>query len=215
MPNQDQSDACNNQNIENILEQYDGYILSLAQQMIPDIVPLDRRSLEIDEIAQSTRVKLFLALSAPDHVVSNLKAYIRSILYHESINVVRRYQRCTSLQLDEYGEILQGEIIASSQQMQDPAFEVERKEEIEECAAALVEDILTLPTRQRYAVILRLRDMITDIQPLETAFLNIGLDLDTIHLSDEAKEIHRLRVLLYLARKRLRMQREKKMPDHR
>lgn len=201
----DRLDGYDGRDIEEVLYTYDAYIRALAYQMAPG-VSADARRLEIDEIAQNTRVKLFLALSKPDHKVTNIKAYIGKIAYHESINIIRRNPHHEPLKLDVYGEVEQGEIlIAPSQGMQDPAWEIECQEEIEECAEALVRDIYALPARQRYAVICALREMISDVQPLEEAFLKIGLNFDSLHCSDEAKEIQRLRALLYIARKKLRV----------
>lgn len=67
--------------IERILEDYNSYILTLARQaVIRSATRAEVLDMEIDEIAQMTRVKLWQTLQKTR--VDNLKAYIRRILRH-------------------------------------------------------------------------------------------------------------------------------------
>src|SRR5205085_6783159 len=111
----------------------------------------------------------------------------------------RRQSKLTSpLPMDQDGELYQGRVLlVPSDGMQDPAFEFERKELI----AEVVNDVLTLPPIQRYAMICTLKDEIGDTFPLAETFRKHGIDIETINWPRERMELQKLQSSLSVARK--------------
>jgi len=67
-----------------ILEDLDGFILRLARKNIPrNFLVQSEMNLEIDDLAQNIRVKLWLAMGKGTLI--NVKAYLRSIAYTEAV----------------------------------------------------------------------------------------------------------------------------------
>src|SRR5205807_945881 len=155
-----------------ILRRYDSYIEKLIRQRMPyDIVPIEVIDLEIDELAQITRCKLWLALSR--EYIINIKAYIRCIVNHEVINLVRHHNSHPTqpLMVDEQGELCTGRLlIALSEGMKDPSYEVEQEEMAKECMLQITKTVGSLPPRQQYATIFSLKDRVDDLLPLIETF---------------------------------------------
>src|SRR5947209_980513 len=90
--------------IERVLVDFDGYIRSLAQRKVPRAVVLrGMLDMEIDEIVQNTRIKLWQALQGRE--ISNLEAYVRCIVHTECVNMVRGYRHTFPLPINEEGEL--------------------------------------------------------------------------------------------------------------
>lgn len=185
----------------------DRFLFSLARRWIPyDMIPLDVLDLEIDELVQQTRIKLWLALQR-EHI-TNLRAYIKKIVYHESVNIARQYKRTVPLTCNEEGELCCAEAsLSASGPTGDPLSEFEQQEEIIASAQEAVSGVLTLPPRQRQAVLCALKELIVDIVPIVDTFTQHGLDIEAATWSNQKDEIQRLRASLSLARKRLRARR--------
>src|SRR2546421_5529519 len=116
--------------IEKVLEDLDGYVRSLAGRKFPrSVVREEMLDMEVDEIVQNTRIKLWQALQRKE--IINLEAYVRCIVYTECVNMVRGYKYLFSLPLNEEGELYQGKVLMmASQGMQDPAYELEYREAV-------------------------------------------------------------------------------------
>jgi DNA-directed RNA polymerase specialized sigma24 family protein len=190
--------------IDEILEQYDAYILVLARKNVPrNIVPPEKLHDEIEELAQTVRIKFWHVLQKQR--IINLKPYIHLIVLSEVIDMVRKYHPNFPLPLDEDGELYRGNMIAtSSVEMQDPATVVEQAEAFEIIAQGTLEALLKLPPRQLYAMICALKDRSDDAQPLIDSLKSYIEDFDEIQWPEEKDKLQSLRASLAVARKKLR-----------
>jgi DNA-directed RNA polymerase specialized sigma24 family protein len=192
------------QSSNEILEDLDRDIDKLASRIVPrNVVPSKVLNYEVDELAQNTRIKLWLALQR--NQIINPRAYAKCITYTESVDVVRRYRKISLALVDDYIDLDQRGIIpASGQGMQDPAVEYEQKETAVAFAEAIVKGVLSLPPRQQYAMLCILKNSVADIQPLMDALLKYGLDLEAVHWPQDRNELNKLRASCSIARGKLR-----------
>ena len=118
--------------INEILRENEDYILVLARKKVPrHIAPREVLDLEIQELAQRSRIKLWCSLKK--RKITHIKAYIRSIIHSESIDMMRCCKFELSLPLDEEGELYQGKVlVAPSEGMQDPLYELVQQEMVSE-----------------------------------------------------------------------------------
>ena len=134
------------------------------------------------------------------------RAYILSIVHSLIIDRLRRNKPIVGLPLDEYGEITQGRIWASSDEdTMDPACEFERKVRYQRCVTQVVRDIASLPVCQRNAMICLLKDEVEDIQPLADEFRKYGIDIAVLHWPNEKKQLISCKASLSIARKKMRL----------
>jgi RNA polymerase sigma factor (sigma-70 family) len=194
---------CDDHKIAAIVEQHDSYIIDLARRYVPrSRIAREVLDLEIDELAQNTRIKLWSALCKKQ--IKNIKAYIRIIVRNEAINMLRENKYNTSpLVLDEDGELLQGKLVGAGEQMQDPADYLEHTEAVAECTSKATHSILALPPRQQHAMACALKDRIADILPLVEVLNRCGFNIEAASWSQDVKEKQRLRSSLVVARKKL------------
>jgi len=197
-----------NSDIDEILEQYDGFIRALARKNIPrTITSADVIDLEIDELVQITRLKLWLVLQKQD--IRHMNAYIRRIVHNEAINMVRQYKPIEPLITNDEGELYQAHVmIASGQEIQDPAEEIEQEEMLSSYSSKLTEAVPKLPPQQQRAMICALKDQIGDILPLVDLFLPYGIDIESMHWPETEGELQSVRTSLSIARKKLRTSRK-------
>ncbi|SRR5216684_1414411 len=197
-----------NSDIDEILEQYDGFIRALARKNIPrTITSADVIDLEIDELVQITRLKLWLVLQKQD--IRHMNAYIRRIVHNEAINMVRQYKPIEPLITNDEGELYQAHVmIASGQEIQDPAEEIEQEEMLSSYSSKLTEAVPKLPPQQQRAMICALKDQIGDILPLVDLFLPYGIDIESMHWPETEGELQSVRTSLSIARKKLRASRK-------
>ena len=190
--------------INDLLLQIEPFLFSSARKYVSyTTVPRSVLDMEIDEIVQNTRVKLWLNLHKGR--IKHLKSYAERIVYNECINLVRRYKRTTSLTLNEDGAFHAGTLLMnSSQEALDPANDFEWREAIIDSAKQAAQRVLALPPRQQQAMLCALKDHIADILPLVDILIKHGLDIETANWSDQKDELNRLRASLCIARKRLR-----------
>lgn len=195
--------------VNEILEQYDAYILGLARKKVPrNIVPPEMLRDEIEELAQRVRIKLWHVLQKQR--IAHLETYISLIVLSEVIDMVRRYHPILSLPTDEDGELYQGNVIAMpSEGMQDPAYEIEQAEALNDSTKESFEALLKLPPRQQYAMICALKDQLDDVLPLIDMLKNYPMNIDEINWPKEKDELQRLRASLAVARKKLRSSKKK------
>jgi DNA-directed RNA polymerase specialized sigma24 family protein len=193
------------EDINAILHHYDPYIEKLIWHKMPrGIVPIEVLDLEIDELAQITRYKLWLVLRREP--ITNIKAYIRCIVNHEVINLIRR-QKSHSVQplmVDEQGELCDGRLlIALSEGMRDPSYEIEQEEMAKDCMLQMTEFVEALPPRQKYAIICSLKDRVDDLLQLIDTFMYHDIDIETVRWPTNKHDIQNLKASLSVARKKL------------
>jgi DNA-directed RNA polymerase specialized sigma24 family protein len=190
--------------INEILSQNDGYILALAREKVPrHIAPPDVLDLEIHELAQRSRIKLWRMLQTRH--ITHIKAYIRCIVYSESMDMIRRYKPNLPLPIDEEGELYQGKVlVALGEGMHDPLFELENKEMAAEYIMYTVDVLRSLPHCQKQVMICSLRDQLDDVLTLTMAFKKFEIDIDTVRWPSKKKEVKNLKASLSTASKNLR-----------
>lgn len=99
--------------IDGILRQNDEYILAMARKKVPrHIASPEVLDLEIQELAQKSRIKLWKALQ--QRHITHIEAYIRCIVHSASIDMIRNSKSDLPLPLDEEGELYQGNVNAGS-----------------------------------------------------------------------------------------------------
>jgi RNA polymerase sigma-70 factor (ECF subfamily) len=191
---------------DDLLKLYDGYIYALVYKKMQrpsfNHVLSGRMNseLEVDEIAQHVRIKLWQALSR--RRIQHPKAYINAIVQHELIDMARR-QKFLPLPVDEEGELSTGTMIFTSQEgMNDPATECEQAETVTALTVRAVDAVLSLPPRQRQAMIASLAEWIDDFSELEEACKKRHLDI-RVNWPTTERERQSLRASLSIARKRL------------
>lgn len=195
---------------EQILEQFDAYIVTLARKMIPrKIVPPDALDLEIDELAQKVRVKIWL--SSQNRRITNPKAYIYRIAYNESIDMLRQYKLTLPLPIDGDGELYQGNpLVQPSDALQDPASKMEEEEALAEHIVRAIDGILALPLCQEQAIICSLKDQVDDVAQLIQAFKIRKRDIEGVNWPEQRCDRQRLKASLTVSRQKLRFLKQAK-----
>ncbi len=196
------------QNIDETLEKYDGFIRTLARKNFPRSTTMSEVvDLEIDELAQTTRINLWLAMQKQE--IHNTSAFIGKIVYHEAINITRRYKPVASLPTNEESEPYQEHMmIAGGYGTQDPTEEIEQDEMVQSYSSKLTEFVPKLPPQQQRAIICALKDQIADILSLVDLFLQVDIDIESMHWSETASELQSERSSLSVARKKMRAYRK-------
>src|SRR5579884_2408853 len=132
------------------LSEYDGYIRTQARKYVLNasrLVHPEAIEMEIDELAQRTRIKVGQAWKK--QTISNPRAYISRVVHNEFISIVRQHRPVGQLPLDEEGELYQGHVVCVlSQENQDPAEEVEQEDSNGYYLHLAVDAIVKLPRRQ-------------------------------------------------------------------
>ncbi len=206
VPLEANSPSSNNKPDANIsLEYCYKYASILVRLQIPrNIASPEELPEAINDLTQTSVIRFWNRLTSSKRgEIASPKAYLRRIVYSQCIDIARGHKRKPSLPLplDQDGEPQQGKVLLNlSEGMQDPAIEFERKEFI----AELIQDVLRLPPKQRYAMICVLKDEVAHIFPLEEMFLKHGMDIRNIHWPDDPAGLQKLRSLLVVARKTLR-----------
>ena len=190
--------------INTILRQNDAYILALAREKVPrHIASPEVLDLEIHELAQRSRIKLWRALQKRH--ITHVKAYIRCIVHSESMDMVRSYKPDLPLPVDEDGELYQGDVLmVSGEGMQDPLYELEQKEMAAEYITQAVDVLRSFPPCQRQVMICSLKDQVDDVSTLTKAFKKFEIDIGTVRWPSKKKEVIQLKASLSIAHKKLR-----------
>jgi RNA polymerase sigma factor (sigma-70 family) len=210
-------DVCNptaripNSDVNEILEHYDSFIRMLARKNMPrSITSADVIDLDMDELVQITRLKLWLALEKQD--IRNMNAYIRRIVYNEAVNMVRQHNPILPLITNDEGELCQAHVMtASGQEIQDPLEKIEQEEMLSSYSSELTENVLELPPQQQRALICALKDQIADILPLVDMFLPYGIDVESMHWPETENELQSARTSLSVARRKMRASKKEDM----
>ncbi len=161
------------------LRRVDGYIVSqvhrLGRYYSRDIHPavLD---LELDEIIQRVRIKLWQALEKRD--IRYPYAYIKLIIQSEFIDMTRRQKHYLSLSIDE--ELTHAEVEIAARHMADVAETVAQQMDTSACLKEMIQAVLALPPRQQYAMICSLKECVDDLRQLIEAFKAYKMDIQAI-----------------------------------
>jgi DNA-directed RNA polymerase specialized sigma24 family protein len=190
--------------INEILRQNDDYILALARMKVPrHIASPEVLDLEINELAQRSRIKLWRALQKRH--ITHVKAYIRRIVHSESMDMVRGYKPDLPLPVDEDGELYQGDVLmVSGEGMQDPLYELELKEMTAEYITQAVDVLRSFPPCQRQVMICSLKEQVDDVSTLMKAFKKFEIDIENVRWPSKKKEVIKLKASLSIAHKKLR-----------
>ncbi len=190
--------------VDAILEQIDDYIRMLARRKVPrNVFPPETLDLEIDELAQRVRIKLWPALQRAH--IENLKAFVSCIVVHEVVNMLRRRKITLPLPVDEDGELLQGRIVTlAGEREEDPCCLLEQEESRAACLASIAAAVSALPSCQRRAMVCTLKDQVDDLLSLVNAFKEKQVEIEGIHWPEEKAAAHRLKASLSASRKKLR-----------
>jgi len=189
---------------EETLKKYEPYIRSLVRKKFPrDMVHPDVLDLAIDEAVQEALVKLWSALQ--HNCITNVQAYIRSIIRSIIADMRRKHKSTQPLPVDEEGELYQGNVIATAGEgWHDPADEVEQEEYITISLTQTVDEVLALPPCQQRAVICSLKDRIDNVLLLIETFRERQVDIEPVNWPEERDERQKCRASLTVARKKLR-----------
>jgi DNA-directed RNA polymerase specialized sigma24 family protein len=193
--------------LDKSLERYYKYIVKLARIQFPrSMVRPEEFDDEVDDLSQKALITFWQKII--DLQITYPKAYLTHVVRTRCIDMVRqRKNMATSpLLLDQDGELYQGNLLLiPGDGMRDPVVEFERKEMI----AEVVDDVLKLPTIQRYAMICMLKDEVGDTFPLVEIFAKHGIDIETINWPEDPLELQKLKSSLSVARKKLRASKSK------
>lgn len=196
--------------INSILERNDTYILALANSKVfRNSTYTDTLKLERDELAQRVRIKLWHALEKQP--IIPCKMYIRQIVQHEFIDMLRQKKVMLPLSFDEEEDLISGSVLHKvlTANEEDPSKIVEEKESVAEYLTWLAYHTVALPPHQRYAMICRLKDEVDDVLQLTKAFKAHSISIEAFSWPEEKQEEHNLKASLAPARKKLEPLREK------
>jgi len=188
------------------LAQYDECIQAAARKAIPRrLFPREVLDLEIDDLTQSIRIKLWQTLERKRPIL-NPKAYIYRIAYTGAIDLFRRRKYTVSLLLDEYGESMHDILLVALRregEAKDPAYILEEKETIKEYIYQVTNLVLILPQQQQLAIMCWLKDHLEDDCLFAQALSEQGINLEMVDWPEEKEDLHRLKASVSIAKKKL------------
>jgi DNA-directed RNA polymerase specialized sigma24 family protein len=193
-----------NEDIEEILQGCDAYIVALARAKLPRTgLPLVLLADEREDLAQRVRIKLWQTLQTR-HVL-NLKAYIRCMVFTEVIDLLRRRRAPLLLPLEDAAESCWQDVSAAAlKDTDDPASQIEQEEALADLSKQVATALLHLPPRQFQAMICALKDRLDDVLPLLDALQKSGVKIDEIDWPQANHEVKNWQASLSIARKKLR-----------
>ncbi|EFH86990.1 RNA polymerase sigma factor [Ktedonobacter racemifer] len=153
---------------------------------------------ECDEITQGVLIKLARLL--PRTTIEHPQAYLQRAIKNEITDHWRRRQPTYPLQTNDEGEPQGVPLLALSQGMGDPLYEVLQRVAFEELLDKLVAAILTLPPVQKKAAICHFRELVDDLAAFVEAFRRHNVDITHIHPPQAYSDQQRLRASYYVAR---------------
>lgn len=187
------------------LAEHNRYIEIIVRKTMPiDLFSYEVIDLEIDEIIQNIRIKLWKA-----HQKCSIEkpiSYIKVVAQTTIVDMVRRHRSIMSLSTDENGEEnSSNRLVAYNEGYRDPAYEVEIQEIDADFLKTLVEAILSLPPRQLQSVLYNLKDYRDDVIPLTNALKTHKIDVEAMDPLDDESEIYLFKASLSIARKKLQL----------
>ena len=191
---------------EAFLAEYDSFIRAQALKYVLNarrLVHPDALDMEVDELAQKTRIKVWQAWQK--QYITNPKAYISRIAHNESISMVRQHRPVDQLPLDEDGELYQGDVVGTFSQIgQDPADAVEQADTNGYYLHKTVDAIVKLPHRQQRAMLCSLKAKVDDVRAFARACQAHNIDVEALHWPTTGEELQAMRSSTTIARKKLR-----------
>src|SRR5260370_41114331 len=136
----------------------------------------------MQDIAQESLISVYQVLSAKKPIY-NLKAFTRQVFQNKCLDLLRRHKRMLPLPVNEDGEVYQGIVLINrSHGYADPAAEFEQNEALSDLTVFTLNQMRTLPARQRLALLWALVQ-IADILPLslKEIFTQYDPDLKTVN----------------------------------
>lgn len=190
--------------IDELLEQYNPYIVSLAwKSILRGTVSPENLPFAIDELAQNVRLKLWHAIQKKS--VTHFKAYIGRIVQNEAVNILRRKEPTSPLPVNEEGELYQGHLLLATADgdIDNLLDEIEQEEAVASCIETAAGAIQMLPPRQQRAMICSLKDRVEDALPLLEALTEREIDIGGVSWPEDEEDVVRLKASLPVVRKKL------------
>lgn len=187
------------------LEEQDSYIRSLARKYIAyrrKTIHPDALDMEMDDLAQQTRIKVWLAWCKQP--LTNPRAYINRVSHNESVTMIRRDKPAGTLPVDDDGELYQGEMVLDSSLAQDPSEVVEQEETLKGYIVEVVKAVAAMPRCQQRAMLCLLKERIDDSLTLINACRAHNIDIENIDWPTKKSELQSAKSLISASRKQMR-----------
>ena len=156
----------------------------------------------MQEVAQSTRIKTWLALQ--ERKVEHLKAYIMCIIYHEFISIVRQKSRFVQMLTGENGETVQNSVMfVQDEMLRDPAVVLERRLDVEERMQAFAKATQLLPSRQMQAILCSMIEKVDDIIGFKKVIEDHHIDIEVFVWPDNEADKKLLKASIQPARRKV------------
>lgn len=184
------------------LQRFDAYIVAQVHQIGYNYarhVPPSVLDLELDEVIQLVRIKFWQALEKRD--IRYPYAYIKLIIQSQFIDMLRCQKRCELVSLNE--EFAHSATTFDALCVSDAAEMVEQQMDALAHLKEMIQAVLALPPRQRYAIICSLKEHADDLKLLMEAFKAYKIDIQTIQWPTGKVEKQVLKASLGPARKTL------------
>ncbi len=191
---------------DEFLEEHDPCICAQARKYGYDkrrTVHPDVLDLEIDDLIQQTRIKVWLAWRKQHVPIENPRAYIGRVAHNESITMLRQSRQTASL-LEEEDELYQCKMVSGAKLSLDPLYEIEQKETIAHYIDETANAVSALPDGQRQAMLCSLKDRVDDLPALIETFKVYSLDIEAAQWPTEHDKRQSLQSSLSVARKKVR-----------
>ena len=187
---------------EAILKRFDWYIGVQSKRVVrhyPALAPQAVVDLEIDELMQRVRIKFWRALERGPILYP--RNYIKRIIRSEIIDMGRQRKPSVPLPTDEDEQRrfweMSGFLISDDH---DPADEVEQQMESSALLERAIPLVLSLPPRQRLAMMCALQEKVDDLMQLVDGFKDYHTDIETLRWPTEQHEKRVLQASLVVAR---------------
>jgi hypothetical protein len=184
---------------ETILQDIDEYILTQAGKLMQLYMGKEHKAidkLEIDELAQRSRIKLWKTLGKIE--IFHLYPYVRRIVYSEFIDMKRQQKRTLPLPIDENEQPISPN---------DPEAEFLQHGDTVLLLHTIARMITSLPPRQRLAMLCLLHDQVDDLAQCQTIFRAYGIDVESTCWPTEKEQRQLLLASLSVARQKFKKKR--------
>lgn len=125
---------------------------------------------DVEDLVQNSWVKFWMA--SPQDVIS-LKNYVRQLVYHEFVSMLRKQRKFWPLKTAEDGEYLYPQdavLIEPGEEMDDPQELLQRRWDYEECESQVMGGVRELSRRQQFAMRCWLYQRVDNLVALIEAF---------------------------------------------
>lgn len=169
----------NDAGVQETLVLLDPYIVALVYSMADRLTGLVNQALlglELDDVAQETRIKFWQALCEKQIVYP--KAYLRRIVLNTFNDWLRKH-RYFSLSFDEYSELATGEVLfAPKESAADPLEVLEQQESYTELLEWTVQSIASMDRarRQQHVAICSMKERVEDLLEFTEALQRHSID---------------------------------------